>query len=690
MGGNSCPLCAAYLVIKRHRRLGGSISGEPRGACVILKRSATGFGARNRSRPAAEGYGPGGVQNDGTLVIGTSNGTNDTTSPIIQAKKYGVNSTIAFSVYDGIIKGKVNAINDIANISTLIPSTNIEPGTSEVIDSETIGSDTYETLYYELISGYRITFSANGGEVIPSSKVVGENEPAGSLPTPTRTGYVFGGWYNPNNQLVNENTIVDSDITYTARWVESVLLANITNEDISLTVNQTETINVTNTANIESFTYSSNDTGVATVSAGGTVTAIGPGITQISLTGNQSGEVKHVIVTVDISNEIETFDIMPTPMRTYFNNIDIWAANQTDSNHTNYDTYMNNNLSTNDCINFNVDDRQNKSTSTGTQYCDLPNQYDTNVSGTVNVYEYNPTTNTVIRQATYASVKNGKIYNLIPNTTYYWESASDSTQHGKFYAFGERRIITIDNLKSGSSDTYYQTRNVRDLGGIKVSYENAQGNTVNGTIKYGKLFRGEKIWGGNGDSVQYFTKLGINHEMDLRADSEPVIAEEDVLSNKIIKSGSSKTYEIIHYGIDYNENLSNYTLARNAVLEVMNEFITAYNNNEDYSLYFHCRIGADRTGTLAYILEGLLGVSQEDRYRDYEMSVFFGLDERTRFYYNKGSNTTKFVYMKQAMRNASQNGTEDVIAWFLQGSSNQAQDMATIQTFRSIMVDVNS
>ena len=71
------------------------------------------------------------------------------------------------------------------------------------------------------------------------------------------------------------------------------------------------------------------------------------------------------------------------------------------------------------------------------------------------------------------------------------------------------------------------------------------------------------------------------------------------------------------------------------------------------------------------------------------MTVFFGLDERTRFYYNKGDNTTKFVYMKEAIRNASTYDTENVLEWFLKGSTNVASDMALIQEFRSIMVEPN-
>ena len=632
-------------------------------------------------------YHPGGIQNEGTLQIGTLDNLYDVTSPVIRGKRHGVYSTTNFKVYDGIIKGKVAAVNDLSKI----PTANTEPDTSPVTtDTEVIGSDTYYLLYYELNSGFRVDLDpGTGGTVYPDYKIVPENTAVGSLPTPEKNGYVFNGWYTTGGQLVTTATVVTQDTTYTAHWVESVLSANITNSSMTLLKNGTSTISVTNSNNLEPYTYSSNDPSIATVSSSGVITAVNPGITQISLTGDLSDEIKHVLVKVNYANEIQTFDIMPTPMRTYFNNIDIWAKGQTDSNHTSYDTYMNSNLSTNNCINFDGDNRQTKSSATGSNYCDLPNHYDTNVSGNLNVYEYNPATNTNIRQATYVTVSNGEIYNVIPGKTYYWESVNDSTVNGKFYAFGERRIIEINNLKNGSNDDYFQTRNVRDLGGIPVTYENASSETVTGVIKYEKLYRGEKIWGGytNSDSIAYFTKLGINHEMDLRANNEPVSGEEDSFpdANKI--RSASKTYEIIHYGIDYNTNSSNYALARAAVIEVMNAFI----NDNTYSLYFHCRIGADRTGTLAYLLEGLLGVSEENRYRDYEMTVFFGLDERTRFYYNKGDNTTKFVYMKQAIRNASANGDEeDVVAWFLKGSSNVSADMTLIQNFRSAMVDVIS
>ena len=55
-------------------------------------------------------------------------------------------------------------------------------------------------------------------------------------------------------------------------------------------------------------------------------------------------------------------------------------------------------------------------------------------------------------------------------------------------------------------------------------------------------------------------------------------------------------------------------------------------NQNHESVFFHCTIGTDRTGTIAYFLEGLLGVSEEDRLRDYEMTYYFGLTNRSRFH----------------------------------------------------------
>ena len=45
-------------------------------------------------------------------------------------------------------------------------------------------------------------------------------------------------------------------------------------------------------------------------------------------------------------------------------------------------------------------------------------------------------------------------------------------------------------------------------------------------------------------------------------------------------------------------------------------------DEKNYPIGFHCIAGADRTGSLAYLLEALLGVSDEDLVLDWELTAF--------------------------------------------------------------------
>jgi protein tyrosine/serine phosphatase len=108
------------------------------------------------------------------------------------------------------------------------------------------------------------------------------------------------------------------------------------------------------------------------------------------------------------------------------------------------------------------------------------------------------------------------------------------------------------------------------------------------------------------------------------------------------------------------------------------------------NVYFHCRVGADRTGTLAYILEGLLGVSDEDRKQDYELTTLFGLADRTRYYEQKNSSsqsnkTHKFVYMTDASRIPT---TESIYNWFTDNGTNSTA-VQLVDDFRTAMIDYN-
>ena len=68
------------------------------------------------------------------------------------------------------------------------------------------------------VKTYTITFDANGGKVSPTSKTVKSGDKLGTLPTPTRSGYTFDGWYIQSGAYVTANTEIYSDGTIYAHW----------------------------------------------------------------------------------------------------------------------------------------------------------------------------------------------------------------------------------------------------------------------------------------------------------------------------------------------------------------------------------------------------------------------------------------------------------------------------------------
>ena len=373
------------------------------------------------------------------------------------------------------------------------------------------------------------------------------------------------------------------------------------------------------------------------------------------------------------SDEIVEHNILPAAIKTYLSSQSSWANGQTDNNHSSFEAAMRNNLNTNNCVYFENYDKRDVEAG-GSVYCDQPNPYDTHMTGTVKVYK-SSATRTKGAEATYVTVNNGKIYNMIPGEYYKWELSTDSSVYGYIHATGERRIISIDNATNID-----KIRNVRDFGGIKVD-KNGDG-TIDGTIKYGILYRGEAIIGN--DSAKYFTKLGIQNEMDLRKAADHGSNNESALPN-LVTDSSGKTFEIKHYAIDKENYSGYYDMSRAALTRVMQEVV---NGGNDYALYIHCRIGADRTGTLAYLIEGILGAPEEERYKDYELTYYYGFTDRTRFYSIKPGGETpndkKFKYLREIM---TVGGKEDVYAWYMKGSTDQDADDALITAFKNKMIE---
>ncbi|MCL2572716.1 MAG: InlB B-repeat-containing protein [Defluviitaleaceae bacterium] len=98
------------------------------------------------------------------------------------------------------------------------------------------GNTTYWAQWSPILA-YTITLNANGGSVNPATVVIPRGAPVGSLPTPTRAGHAFVGWFTDNTWWIQitATTPANSDMTLVARW-EAISFTFDSNGGASVTV----------------------------------------------------------------------------------------------------------------------------------------------------------------------------------------------------------------------------------------------------------------------------------------------------------------------------------------------------------------------------------------------------------------------------------------------------------------------
>ena len=199
-----------------------------------------------------------------------------------------------------------------------------------------------------------------------------------------------------------------------------------------------------------------------------------------------------------------------------------------------------------------------------------------------------------------------EIANLVPGRTYYFaiQTTRGVVAKGQVNTEGQLRMIKVP---SGN--------NVRDLGG----WPTADGKR----IRYEHIYRGGEMNAEhvmNQTDLQELRRLNISAEVDLRRDSDfpGAVTTSSALGTDVNYIYVNQDY----YGADA---LRDYT---DKYYNVFNFILK--NLKEERSIYFHCIAGADRTGALAFLLEGLLGVSRSNLCKDYELTTFsiFGSREK--------------------------------------------------------------
>lgn len=84
----------------------------------------------------------------------------------------------------------------------------------------TFGYNTAVKYSAETAPPHVITLDANGGRVDPEQIILQNDGVAGTLPTPSRSGYKFLGWYTDMTfeTEFTEDTFVDRNVTIYAKW----------------------------------------------------------------------------------------------------------------------------------------------------------------------------------------------------------------------------------------------------------------------------------------------------------------------------------------------------------------------------------------------------------------------------------------------------------------------------------------
>lgn len=195
------------------------------------------------------------------------------------------------------------------------------------------------------------------------------------------------------------------------------------------------------------------------------------------------------------------------------------------------------------------------------------------------------------------------VYNLKIASTYYWTVSVDGN---------ESAVCTFKTADVSPRNLYVDgITNVRDLGGRLT-----EGGT---RTKQGLIFRCGRLNESSAESPvieitetgknTMLNDLGIKTEIDVRKNSDGEIGA-------ITSSPLGESVQYFNCPMEWEGN----TFVDNQQ-EILRVF-EILSKKESYPLIFHCNIGTDRTGMIAFLVNALLGVPEEELFKDYVFSNF--------------------------------------------------------------------
>ena len=277
--------------------------------------------------------------------------------------------------------------------------------------------------------------------------------------------------------------------------------------------------------------------------------------------------------------------------------------------------------------------------------------------------------------------------NLFVNTEYYWKVvAGDEESEVKTFETGDYpRWILARSLtgEEGGRGIY----NVRDNGG----YMTSSGKRV----KQGLVYRGGEITtmtsSGHYNTITEVAKKAFREDMGMVGGIELDLRGNSDIGDGYKACGFAEDGDIDYVMHAIKSYEQTFTQTRSEIAPIFE----ILKNADKKPVYYHCFGGADRTGTIGFLLNGLLGVSYTDLVIDFELTSYSSINnehirshiqghqhsyDRWPALVNQIKNDTTGGYAYDA--NAS---LEDNIENFLVKACSVPQ--ATIDTIRDIMLE---
>ena len=144
----------------------------------------------------------------GTPIVVTLHANNDT------------NDTKTQNIYGG--KGTLNANTFTCEGKVFAGWATTPDGNVTYYDGAEISPTEAMELYAVWGNAYTITFDYNDGKTAKKAVDVAQDSAIGAVnmpADPSRTGYIFGGWYaDGGKDALTKDTVISASVTYTAKW----------------------------------------------------------------------------------------------------------------------------------------------------------------------------------------------------------------------------------------------------------------------------------------------------------------------------------------------------------------------------------------------------------------------------------------------------------------------------------------